>query len=68
MLLKDFGRKPSSVLTTNGTLSLASFSSVPILALPPQIELCSELTRPHREIRGCVREKDFLLGISRIES
>lgn len=45
-----------------------SFSSVPILALAPQIELCSEHTRPHREIRDGGREKDFLLDISRIET
>lgn len=48
--------------------TLASFSPVPILALPPQIERCSEHSRPHREIRDWMREKAFLLGISRIGS
>lgn len=62
------GRQPGPVLTPKATLLLVSFSPVPILALPPQIERCSEHNRPHREIRNWMREKDFLLGISRIGS
>lgn len=68
VLLKVSGRQPGPVLTPKATLLLASFRPTPILALPPQIELCSEHSRPHREIRDCMREKDFLLGISRIGS
>lgn len=68
VLLKVSGRQPGPVLTSKATLLLASFSPMPILALPPQTEQCSDHSRPHREIRDCMGEKDFLLGISRIRS